>query len=125
MNIPLPFHYASIHGRSFELDAPACTATRDPEGAHRDAGKDAGGDIRVCFCPGLRRSQRIEFGDDQAAGKTRGPGVGAVYRRKRAAQRHAPGSVQFEQARKVGGTGSQALFEAVRHIFADDGIEHD
>jgi hypothetical protein len=94
------------------------------ERPHRDAGIDAGGDIGVGIGPGAGVIERIKLGDDQATGKARRAGVGAVDGGAGAGQRQAPGGVKFGEPGQVGRAGGKAAFKTVRHVVADDGIQH-
>lgn len=73
-------------------------------------GVHPGGPVGIGLGPALRRGQRIEFGDDQAAGEAGGARVVAVDRRVRAGEYQAAFFLQLFETGQVGRAAGQAAF---------------
>lgn len=94
------------------------------ERTNRDAGINAGCQIRVGISPGLSGLKGQELGNDQTAGKACGAGVCGVNGGKRPTENHATFGVQGFQSRQMGWAGGKAGCQTVGDVFADDGIKH-
>src|SRR6185312_2829654 len=84
----------------------------------------AGGHIGVGVGPTLRVFQRVELGDDQAAGETGRPGILRLDRRERSGQQQATLVLQLVQSLQVLGAGRKALVQRTGMILGDDREPH-
>src|SRR5512147_2972172 len=78
-----------------------------------DTGVYASRDIGVGIGPGLRVLERIELGDDQAAGEPGGAGIVAVHGRVGAGEQQTTFVLKLLQARQMRGAHGQPALEAV------------
>src|SRR5258706_12010080 len=94
------------------------------KGLHDDFREHAFDDGGIGVDPRLGLFQRIEFGDEQAAGHARRAGIDAVYGRECAAEDELAGGDQFVHTFEMRRPCRRALRLAVRNILADDCIQH-
>src|SRR5712692_9311690 len=95
------------------------------ERLHGDPGIDAGGEERLRVGPGLRLAQVGELGDNQAAGESSRPWVGAVDGGEGARDEQAAGMVQLDQPGEMRGTRGQSFIQGAGRILADKRVKHD
>jgi len=89
-----------------------------------DACEHALGDVRIGLGPGVRRRERIEFREDQAAGTAGRAWIGRIDRGHRARHDQAAVGEQRVNASEMSRPRRAPPGQSVRRITTDDCVQH-